>query len=85
MRGEHQGSKEGERALGQASGLAVLGIITRVMPCREELNLEIRPHVHVSVPKSRLVGKVYTSAQSLKSIRIVCVHSDGRVMAWFYN
>jgi len=53
------------------------GVITRVMPYREELNLEIRPHVHVSVPKSRLVGKVYTSAQSLKSIRIVCVHSDG--------
>ena len=61
------------------------GVITRVMPYREELNLEIRPHVHVSVTKSRLVGKVYTSAQSLKSIRIVYVHSDGRVMAWFYN
>ena len=39
----------------------------------------------VSVPKPILVGKVYTSDQSLKSIRIVCVHSDGRVMAWFYN
>ena len=66
MRGEHQGSKEGERALGQAGGLAVLGIITRVMPCREKLSLDFWPHGAVSVPESMPVGKVYTSDQSFK-------------------
>ena len=66
MRGEHQGTKEGECALGQAGGLAVLGIITRVMPCREKLSLDFWPHGAVSVPESMPVGKVYTSDQSFK-------------------
>ena len=83
MRGKHQGSKEGERALGQAGGLAVLGIITRVMPCREKLSLDFRPHGAVSVPESMPVGNCTPLIRVLKSIRIFCAPSDGRVMAWF--
>ena len=47
-------------------GLVLLGIITRVMPCREKLSLDFWPHSAVSVPKSMPVGKVYTSNQSFE-------------------
>jgi len=49
------------------------------MPCRENLSLEFRPHVHVSVLESIPVGKVYTFAQSFK------IYSNSLFLQWWVS
>jgi hypothetical protein len=80
MAGEHREDKEGECFVrfGHGSGLTPSGITVKVRTCKEGKRFGFGSYWS-SDRRAGLVGKVYPSAQSLKPIRIVCVHWYGRV------
>jgi hypothetical protein len=75
MVGEHREDKEGECFVrfGHGGGLTPSGIIVKVRTCKERERFAFGSH-DGEIAETELVGKVYTSAESLKPIQIVRVH-----------
>ena len=84
--GEHREDKEGECFVrfGHGGGLTPSGITVKVRTCEERKRFGIGPH-DGEIAETGLVGKVYPSAQSLKTYSNSLCPQEWTSLVWYGN